>query len=167
MLVSAACASAALAQDALDPTDEYRLKAAFLFNFATFTQWPKDNSASLLVCIYGHAPFGPHLDAIAGRKVGGRSLQVLRVNSVDSLDGCQLVFVTRAVIGNLARVLDRVDGRAVLIVADSPGAMQNGAMLNMDTNADRISFSANLAAARRQSLSLSSKLLNLATEIKQ
>ena len=108
MLVSAACASAALAQDALDPTDEYRLKAAFLFNFATFTQWPKDNSASLLVCIYGHAPFGPHLDAIAGRKVGGRSLQVLRVNSVDSLDGCQLVFVTRAVIGNLARVLSDV-----------------------------------------------------------
>lgn len=159
--------STALAQGALDPANEYRLKAAFLFNFATFTEWPKNDSTSLLACVYGDAPFGAHLDAIVGRKVGTRSFQVQRVSSVDALDGCQLVFITRPMIGNLGRVLDRLEGRAVLTVADSPGAMENGVMLNMDSSAGRISFSANLAAARRQGLGLSSKLLNLATEIKQ
>lgn len=158
-------AGAARADDG--PADEYRLKAAFLFNFATFTTWPEAGGDALAVCVYGDDPFGAHLDAITGRKVGERGLRVQRVSSVDALDDCQMVFVARSVIGNLARVLDRLDGRPVLTVADSPGAMENGVMLNMDKHAGRIGFSANLAAARRQGLALSARLLNLAIEIKQ
>lgn len=149
------------------PADEYRLKASFLFNFATFTTWPGGGGETLSMCVYGDDPFGAHLDAIAGRKVGERRVQVQRATSVDALDGCQLVFVARPMIGNLGRVLDRINGRPVLTVADSPGAMESGVMLNMDSSAGRITFSANLAAARRHGLGLSSKLLNLATEIKQ
>ncbi len=70
-------------------------------------------------------------------------------------------------IGNLGRVLDGVDGQPVLTVADSPGALASGVVLNMDSSAGQIRFSVNLAAARRQGLGLSSKLLNLATEIKR
>ncbi len=167
VLVPTLFGSTALAQDAPNSADEYRLKAAFLFNFATFTQWPKHDNTSLLLCVYGDAPFGHHLHAIAGRMVGARSLQVHRISSVDTLGGCNMVFITRPMIGNLGRVLDNLNGRPVLTVADSPGAMENGVMLNMDSSAGRISFSANLASARRQGLTLSSKLLNLATEIKQ
>ena len=90
-----------------------------------------------------------------------------RISSVSALDDCQIVFITRSMIGNLARVLDRVDGLPVLTVADSPGAMESGVMLNMDSSSGRIGFSANLAAARRNGLVLRSKLLNLAIEIKQ
>ncbi len=159
--------SVAFAQPSGGPADEYRLKAAFLFNFATFTTWPESGDTRLAVCVYGDDPFGVHLDTIAGRKVGERTLRVLRVSTVDALDACQMVFVTRAMIGNLGRVLDRVDGRPVLIVADSPGAIEHGVMLNMDSSAGRIGFSANLAAARRRGLAISARLLNLAIEIKQ
>lgn len=160
-------ATLAFAQHGDGAADEYRLKAAFLFNFATFTSWPDGAAESLSLCVYGEDPFGEHLDAVAGRKVGPRSLQVVRVKSVDAIDGCEMVFVTQAMIGNLGRVLDRIDGRPLLVVADSPGAVDHGVMLNMDSHGGRIGFSANLAAARRQGLALSARLLNLATEVKQ
>lgn len=161
-------ASASLAQPADTATDEYRLKAAFLLNFATFTAWPESVGDTLEVCVYGGDPFGAHLDQIAAaRNAGQRALRVARLNSVDALDGCQVVFVARGMIGNLPRVLDRIEGRAVLTVADSPGALDAGVMLNMDSASGRIGFAANLAAARRQGLSLSARLLNLATEVRQ
>lgn len=160
-------ATLAFAQQGDGAADEYRLKAAFLFNFATFTSWPDSAAEALSLCVYGDDPFGAHLDAVAGRKVGQRSLRVMRASSVDALDGCEIVFVSRPMIGNLGRVLDRIGGRPVLVVADSPGADDHGAMLNMDNHGGRIGFSANLAAARRQGLALSARLLNLATEVKQ
>lgn len=147
--------------------EEYRVKASFLFNFAAFTFWPEGGGETLSICVYGGDPFGSHLDALMDRKVGERSVRVRRVGSVNALVDCQLVFVPRQMIGNLGRVLDGVDGQPVLTVADSPGALASGVVLNMDSSAGQIRFSVNLAAARRQGLGLSSKLLNLATEIKR
>jgi hypothetical protein len=147
--------------------DEYRLKAAYLFNFASFTEWPGAASDTLTVCIYGDDPFGPNLDAIAGKSVGTRRIRIHRASSVDGLADCQLVFITRAVIGNLPRLMDTLGSAPVLTVADSPGAMQRGVMLNMDSTQGKVTFSANLAAARRQKLNLSAKLLSLATEVNQ
>lgn len=147
--------------------DEYRVKASFLLNFATFTTWPASGDETLSICVYGQDPFGTHLDTLSARKVGERGVQVRRVGSVGALDGCQLVFVARPAISNLGRVLDSVRDRPILTVADSPGALEGGVMLNMDSSAGRIRFSANLEAARRSGLGLSSKLLSLATEIKR
>lgn len=162
------CTSTAFAGGPLDAAEEYRLKAAFLFNFASFATWPGTaEDAKLALCVYGEDPFGAHLDALEGRQAGKRSVQVQRVHSVDALDGCEMVFVTRPMIGNLARVLDRIGQRAVLSVADSPGALDAGVMLNMDSSSGRISFAANLAAARRQGIALSARLLKLATEVRQ
>lgn len=148
-----------------DSQAEYRLKAAFLNNFVAFTEWPDAVGSPLNVCVYGPDPFGEELDKLKGKNVGARSLQVRRINSVDGVDGCQVVFVARPVIGNLVRVLDKLNGKPVLIVADSPGAAHQGAALNMTTGDGKVSFEANLAAARGNGLGLSSKMLRLATEV--
>lgn len=150
-----------------DDLAEYRLKAAFLFNFVTFTEWPAEVGNSLTLCVYGPDPFGEDLDRLRGKRVGGRELAVRRVNSVDGLGACQAIFITRPVIGNLSRVLDGVNGRPVLTMADSPGAMRQGVALNMATEQNKVTFEASLAAARSQGLGLSSKLLRLATEVRQ
>lgn len=150
-----------------DSVAEYRLKAAYLFNFATFTEWPDAIGNTLAVCIYGDDPFGADLDALGRQSVGNRRIAVRRAVSADNLAGCHLVFVTRPMIGNLSRVFDRLGTAPTLVVADSPGALQQGAMLNMNTADGKVSFSANLAAARRQNLNLSAKLLRLATEVIQ
>lgn len=157
------CASQAVA----DNLAEYRIKAAFLVNFASFTEWPAEVGSTLNLCVYGPDPFGAELDRFKGRNVGGRSLTVMRVNSVDMLENCQVVFITRPAIDNLLRVLDTLSSKPVLTVADSPGAMRQGVALNMGTRESKVTFEANLAAARGNGLNLSSKLLTLASEVRQ
>ncbi len=146
---------------------EYQIKAAFLVNFAAFTEWPANVGNTLNLCVYGPDPFGQDLGKFQSRSIGGRSLAVTRVNSVDELGNCQIVFISRPVIDNLLRVLDTLSGKPVLTVADSPGAMRQGVVLNMGTKLSKVTFEANLAAARVNGLNLSSKLLSLASEVKQ
>lgn len=150
-----------------DNLPEYQIKAAFWANFATFTVWPENVGNTLNLCVYGPDPFGTSLDNLQNRMIGRRSLTVTRVSSVNELGNCQIVFITRPVIDNLLRVLDNVDGKPVLTIADSPGAMRQGVIINMGTKLSKVTFEANLAAARGNGLNLSSKLLSLASEVKQ
>ncbi|MES2149588.1 MAG: YfiR family protein [Pseudomonadota bacterium] len=148
-----------------DSPTEYRLKAAFLYNFISFTEWPTALGSKLTLCIYGPDPFGDHLDKYQGRTVAGRSLAIARMTSADTLGSCQVVFITEPVIGNLARALESVRGKPVLTVADHVGAAHDGVVLNMVVEHDRILFEANLGAAHNNGVVLSSKLLRLAKEV--
>ena len=150
-----------------DELPEYRLKAAFLYNFALFTEWPPEVGTLLNVCIHGPDPFGKDIDELQGKAVGPRSIAVLRKAVGESLAGCQVVYVAPQAFGGLIRVLNGVSGRPVLTVADSPGAARQGVSLNMAVAQNRITFEANLQAARGAGLNFSSKLLRLATEVLQ
>jgi hypothetical protein len=146
--------------------DEYQIKAAYLYNFATFTEWPEPLSAQVLLCIYGPDPFGAALDTtLGGKAIDGRPLVITRTNSVESLINCSMVFVSADVISNLPRVLDTLRGHSVLTVADSPRAASAGVMLNMIPQSGRIGFEANLGAARQQRISISFQLLRLAIQV--
>ncbi len=144
---------------------EYQVKAAYLYNFISFTEWPANTGAELKLCVYGPDPFGMELDALYGKNVGGRSLVIARVTTVELLDSCQIVFLTRDVISNLPRILDELRGQTVLTIADSPGAVRDGVAINMLQAAGRVSFEVNLEAAHEQGLNLSFQLLRLATEV--
>lgn len=153
----------ALAED----LPEYRLKAAFLFHFAQFTDWPATVGGTLNLCIAGQDPFGKEIDVLQAKRVGDRTVAVLRKAGGDALGGCQIVFVAPSAISTLPRVLDSVRGQTVLVVADSPDAARQGAALNMSVAQNKVSFEANLVAARGAGLNLSSKLLRLAKEVIQ
>jgi hypothetical protein len=157
------CAASARAEE----FPEYRLKAAFLFNFMVYTDWPAEAGSTLNLCIYGADPFGSDVDGLQGKTVGNRSVAVLRRAAGESLDACQVVFISAAAIDALPLVLASVRGRPVLTVADSPGAARRGVALNMNVLQGRVSFEANLPAARSGRLNLSSKLLRLATQVIQ
>ncbi len=145
--------------------DEYRLKVAFLHNFVSFTEWPARVGTVLNLCVYGPDPFGVDIDKLQGKKVAERSLAVQRMNTVDALGDCHVIFITRPVIGNLPRVLDASRGKPVLTVADTPGAVRDGVTINLTTEQNKIIFEANLGAAHNNGLALSSKLLRLANEV--
>ncbi len=144
---------------------EYRLKAAFLYNFVLYTEWPAEVGASLNVCIHGQDPFGADIDELNGKPAGARAISVQRKPLGASLAGCQVVFIAASAMPNVARVLDALRGQPVLTVADSPGAGRQGVMLNMAVAQEKIAFEADLRAARAARLDLSSKLLRLATEV--
>lgn len=150
-----------------DELPEYRLKAAFLYNFALFTDWSASVGSTLNLCVYGRNPFGAEIDGLDGKAVGERHIAVHRITDLEALTACQLVFIADAANGSLPRVLASLRGVAVLTVADSAGAADQGVVLNMSVVSNRITFEANLAAAREAKLSLSSKLLRLATKVLQ
>jgi YfiR/HmsC-like len=144
---------------------EYRLKAAFLYNFVLYTEWPAEVGGSINVCIHGQDPFGADIDELNGKPAAARTISVQRKPLGASLAGCQVVFIASSAMPSLARVLDALRGQPVLTVADSPGAGRQGVMLNMAVAQEKIAFEADLRSARAARLDLSSKLLRLATEV--
>jgi hypothetical protein len=150
-----------------DELPEYRLKAAFLFNFALFTEWPPEVGGIINLCVDGTDPFGKEIDVLQGKAVGSRTIDVQRKHPGESLKGCQIVFIAPSAIGRLPQVLESVRGLPVLTVADSVGAARRGAALNLAVGQNKVSFEVNLQAARAAGLNLSSKLLRLAAEVIQ
>ncbi len=146
---------------------EYRLKAAFLYNFAVFTAWPPEVGSVLNLCVFGDDPFGAEIDGINGKTIGARKLAVQHKTNLGSLKGCHIVFVPATDIGQLPRLLDTLRDMPVLTVTESPSAVHQGAALNMTIVQGQVTFEANLVAARRAHLMLSSKMLRLATEVIQ
>ena len=127
---------------------EYRLKTAFLYNFAAYTDWPAELGGMLNVCIYGADPFGVEADALNGKKAGQRTLAVHRKTQAEALKGCQIVFIANAGSEQVRRVLDVLRGLPVLTVADTPRALQHGVALNMNLTQERVTFEVNLRSAR-------------------
>jgi hypothetical protein len=150
-----------------DELPEYRLKAAFLYNFALFTEWPADIGSTLNLCVYGQDPFGHEIDALQGKPVGNRRMVVRRVTTLEGLTVCQAVFIADLSRDGISRVLSSLRGATVLTIANAPGAATRGVVLNMNVVNNKITFEANLTAARAANLKLSSKLLSLATEVLQ
>jgi hypothetical protein len=146
---------------------EYRLKAAFLYNFALFTEWPASVGNALHLCTLGSVVMAGEVDALQGKAVGERSIQVQHKVLGDNLAACHVLFVAAPAMPALPRVLQDLRGLPVLTVAECAGAARQGAALNMAVDKGKISFEANLVAARAAGLGLSSKLLRLATEVQQ
>ncbi|MDE2371545.1 MAG: YfiR family protein [Burkholderiales bacterium] len=150
-----------------DDLPEYRLKAAFVYHFISYTDWPAETAATLNLCLVGGDPFGGEIDGLRGKPVGSRSIEIRRPGAGAELLGCQAVFVAPSAIERLPHLLEALHGHAVLTIADSPGAMRAGVMINMVLVDGRVKFEANLRAARGAGLNLSSRLLHLATEVVQ
>ncbi len=147
------------------PLTEYQVKAAYVYNFIAFTEWPDEVGSELNLCVYGPDPFGAEIDTLRDKSIGGRRLAVTRVTTVELLGSCQVVFLTREVMSNLPRILDELRGGTTLTIADSPGAARDGVGINMRDEADRIAFEVNLDAVHGQGLNLSFQLLRLAREV--
>lgn len=147
---------------------EYDVKAAFLYNFVKFVDWPaaafRDDRSPLEICVYGTDPFSRSLDdVVKGESVGGRRLAIRRPASFAGFEGCHVLFVCASEREMMSEVLAAVAGRPVLTVADSDGFLPAGGMINFVLDEGRVRFRINQPAAERVRLTISSKLLRLAT----
>jgi hypothetical protein len=150
---------------AQEPVPEYKLKAAFLYNFATYVEWPKDAfpdpRAPFRVGVCGKDPFGPILeDTFRGKTVGGRPIVVNRSPDAADLRTCQLVFVPAT--EGTSRALKALDGARALTVGEREGFAAENGCVNFYLEGQRVRFEINVAAAKRAELKISSKLLRLA-----
>ena len=164
--VSLLCASLLMPNAHADPLPEYAIKAAFIYNFATFTEWPEKNTETLNLCILGSDPFGNGLSSIEGKLVGNARLVTRQIATSDSaLRGCQMVFISESEKDGLPRILNIAREAGILTIADMPGAARQGVMIGLLVEQTKVTFEINLDAARRARLNISSKLLRLAKAV--
>ena len=148
---------------------EYDVKAAFLYNFTKFVQWPPsafhDDRSSLRLCVLGEDPFGESLETVAEEAVDGRTLTVLRAGWMNDPAGCQILFISRSESQRLPEILAAVRGAPVLTVADVDGFLEKGGIINFILEGSKVRFEINQEGADQAGLKISSKLLRLATRV--
>lgn len=146
---------------------EYQVKAAYLFNFAKFVEWPtsafRTPNSPLVICVLGSNPFGSDLEgSIAGKTVGGRRLEISHLPRGVDARSCQIVFITCPERAQMRETLQRLIGTNALTVGDTTGFTDDGGMINFVWEGDRVRFEANVDAAEHAHLRLSARLLTVA-----
>jgi hypothetical protein len=149
---------------------EYQVKAAFLFNFAKFVEWPADAvhgaDAPLQICLLGQDPFGHEFEEVIGDKsVNGHRIEVIHPSGVPQARGCQIIFVASSEKGQVLEILRGLRGASVLTVGDIPGFAEMGGIINFVLDDGRVRFEINMKAAERAHLKLSARLLTVAKRI--
>ena len=147
--------------------NEYSVKAAFLYQFAKYVEWPAaafDPPAGVShFCVFGDNPFGPVLaQTLAGKLVHERPVQVELIGRVGELQRCHLVFLPAAAAGSLPKVVAALGRRPVLLVGESAGFAERGGMINFIVEDGSVRFEINPRVASASGLRISSKLLELA-----
>ena len=158
------CAPAAAQSD---QPSEYEVKAAFLFNFTKFVEWPEgsfdDPHAPIVIGIIGDDPFGDSLMRIvAGQKVQGRSIVIRKVRFGDDLRRCHVLFISASERQRSAQILAGLHNASVLTVSDIDGFAVAGGAMQFVMQENRVRFVVNLDAATQGKLRVSAKLLALA-----
>lgn len=151
--------------------EEYQLKAAVLFNFAKFVEWPpqsfSNSSEPIAVCVLGQDPFGHWLaDTLAGKVVSGRRFTIRQASEAPEAGRCQIVFVSSSERKRLRALLGGLKGEGVLTVGDTPGFAGLGGVVNLRLEGETVRMEVNVEAARQKNLQISAKLLSLAQIVK-
>jgi hypothetical protein len=143
---------------------EYQVKAAFLFNFIQFVEWPSDafNTADspLVIGVLGQDPFGMSLDdTVRGETVNQHGMQVRRYAKVEDVDNCQVLFISNSETARLPEILSKLKGKRILTVGEADDFARRGGVIRFATVANKIRLHINVEAAKEASLIISSKLL--------
>jgi hypothetical protein len=159
-------APAALGQN----VTESSLRAAFIQNFVKFTEWPRNvllPAAPLVACVLGDAAFGDVLENyVKGHPIDGHEVVVSRIAADGTPRSCHLLFISGITTKQAARVLVGLGEASVLTLSDVDRFTQVGGMAQLYVEDGRIRFRVNLDSTRRSRLQFSSKLLALATLVK-
>jgi hypothetical protein len=149
-----------------DATVEYQIKAAYLYNFAKFVEWPReafpDSNSAFTICIIGD-PFRGALERTVQNEIwNGRRLSIRRIEAPADVRTCQVVYISETDSERTAEILMAAANAPVLTVGETDDFIPGGGMIRFVENGGRVRFEINPEAAERVSLHVSSRLLRLA-----
>ena len=150
---------------------EYALKAAYIYNFTKFVEWPHANEPvrpTFSIGILGNDPFGASIDStIVGKTVEGRRIIIERFPDIEALRRSarpvDIIFIGTLVPDSLAAALEYTRNLPILTIGESPGFCEKGGVINFVIRKNHIRLEINRAAAERAELRISSKLMQLAS----
>ena len=180
---------AARAQDDSEQSREYKIKAAFLYNFIKFVDWPKekigDSNEPVIIGIIckhvGH--IGEAIEPVKDKKAKGRNIVVKRFGSfeelkksgrkdkaelarkIKALTKCHLLFICSSEEKNFKEIINLVKDHNVLTVGETKGFLESGGIINFLMEEKKVRFEVNITAAERAKVEIRSKLLRLAKRV--
>jgi hypothetical protein len=149
---------------------EYDIKAAFIYNFLKYVEFPAQSfpagSTTLAIGVLGKDPFGGSLNALTKKSIQGRSLVIKRFTDVKDIGDTHVLFISSSEKARLKPILDAVKSTPVLTIGEVGGFAKNGGIINFTIENNNVRFEVNPDAAERAKLKISSQLLRLAKVIK-
>ena len=178
---------AAAAEKAGNPQyNEYDVKAAFLYNFIKFAEWPADKLAepnTLAIGILGENPFGKAFENIKGKTVQNRKVVIKQFGkfselckdtakdktkycaNAQSLRQCHLLFICKSEQPYFEQIMGTISEAGVLTVGENEGFLEAGGIINFVPNAEKAVFEINLTVAKKEKIRISSQVLRLARRV--
>lgn len=163
VLILAFGSTAALAQTSANR--EYEIKAAYLYNFINYVNWPDSalpTGQSITLGVVGENPFGEALDPLNGKIVKGRKLVIRKAATPEERKACQILFISPSEKSRMPDILAELKDAKVLTVSETEGFAARGGIINFIEERNKVRFEINPEAARRTGFTISSELLKLA-----
>lgn len=151
---------------------EYQVKAAYLYNFSRFIEWPPlpaaDKDEPFVICVLGKDPFGSVLDAtLSGEGIAGQSLVARRLSKLQDALACRILFVGASEEDHLKEIFAVLGKSSVLTVSDIPRFSERGGMIEFVLKGDKVRFEVNVSNAADAGLTVSSDLLKVAIAVRK
>jgi len=166
---------------------EYQIKAAFIYNFIKFVDWPKEKVAEsnepAIIGIVGKDPFGNAFAPVKDKEDKDRKVLIKRFKpieelkksgekdksllerEIDSLRKCHLLFICSSEEKSINEIINLVKDYSVLTIGDMQGFLESGGIINFITEEKKVRFEINVTAAKRAKLKIRSQLLRLAKRV--
>ncbi len=147
---------------------EYAVKAAFVFNFIKFIQWPgketlTEQNSPYQLCFIGNNTVAKEFTKLNGKTIGSKTLDTHRLLQAKECEKCKVIFISRDTDPlTLKEVISRVKGKPVLTIGETKAFTKFGGVISFFLENDHLHFAINTKAAKIQGLKMSSRLLKLA-----
>jgi len=162
-----------------EKSKEYQIKAAFLYNFINFVDWPKekveDNDNLITIGIIGKDPFEQAFEPLKNKQTKGKKVLIKRfisfkestlsTDQVEAIRKCHLLFICRSEKEQLRKIINIVKDHNVLTVGDMNDFLESGGIINFVIDDQKVRFEINNNAAKQEKLNIRSKLLRLAKKV--
>ena len=167
VLLAVGLAPVLLDAQTLPLRQEYKLKAAFIYNFLQFIEWPSGAFSSkdspLVIGVYDQDELTALLQILVDTElINNRRIVVRRLTDTSDFSSCQLIFVPRTHANAMPDIISQTDGKNVLTVGESKGFARNGGAINFYVEENKLRFEVNRSVLKRSNLQASSRLLRLA-----
>jgi hypothetical protein len=143
---------------------EYEVKAAFIYNFLKFIEWPLPSASAedFRICLTGAVPVSAAFEALDRQYTGGKRLAVHRPDTAAQMRACHVLFIASSEGHRLPAILETLSGANTLTIGDTEGFGRKGVIINFYIMDKKVGFEINADAARRAGLKISAKLMKIA-----
>lgn len=140
-------------------------QSVFIYNFTKYIKWPTDFADNKIeIAVLGNSDVYASLTEMAGKKSqsAGEQLNVVKINSLDELSNCHVLFIPERQSNKLDEVNEKTQGKNILVVTEKNGMAAQGAVINFIEEGGKLKFELNQEQAEKRGLKVSGSLISLA-----